>query len=379
MIINDIFDVQFKINGIEILESQLSVGFTATISENIYSGFPVCRVGFSTSGGFLDKCPIVDGTLMEFFITNKIYNTKESLKFRVSQVSTQILGKVFTFVIDGYLDFYEYFRNANRYAAYGLSSEIFKNVAEANNLNYSIDPTNDKQVWIPSETNVGTWLSTIANHGWYDEVSCMLWFMDRFKKLHYRNLSDLFYSSKNIAHFDYGKSAAKDIKENVFRYKTFSFNADTGLDNIKNGYSGRNHHFDLLSYQQISQNANKTRSITEIVNINKELSQNLAESFLEFDVGNFHEHYYLAAKQNKRLLSLLSTYIVLGCEQYMPIRLGDIVTFNPVSTGTDTLEIKSLKCKYIVSSLKTHITNKVLNMEVTLCTQGYNGASKESY
>lgn len=379
MIINSIYDVTFSLNGFELLNTKTASGFTATIVEDIMSGFPICQVTFTSSMEFLNNHPIVDGSIMRFSINNKIYNTKEDYTFRVSNVTAIPNGQLVLFSIDGFLDFYEFFRNANKYATFGLSSEVFKSVAEANNLQYDIDQTNDKQIWIPSEINVCTWLNLIAEHGWIDHTSCMIWFIDKFKKLSYKDISNAFYTNKNKKVFKFGAINASDAKKSVYRYKTLNFNMNTGLENVKSGYNGNSHHFDLLSYHEITQNANKVRSITEIININKELSQGLSEGFMEIDTGNFHPNYFMAENQNKRIRGTLSTFASLGCEYTMPIRLGEIVTLEPVSSGTQSLLIKSLNCQYVVSSLKTNINEVSVNMEVTLCTQGYNGRSQETY
>ena len=380
MIVNSIYDIKVKIGGYEILDSQIASGFSAIIEEDISNGFPICQIQFTSSREFLTNTPIVDGTPVEIRIYCEALGVDETLTFRVSAVKTVAMGFSFVFVLDCFLDFYELFRNCNKYAARGLSSEIFKNVAEQNKLKYNIDPTNDLQTWIPSELNLGSWLNVVANHGWFDMNSCMYWFMNRRKELFYKNLDKLFYETKNIRTFKFGNLMPGDIEGGVYRYKTIGFKMETGTENIFNrGYDGRNFHFDLLSYSLKTDNANKVRAITEIVNINKELSQGLEENNLAIDCGNFHEYYFMAEAQNSRIRSSLSTYTVLGCEYWMPVSLGEMYLLEPVASGTQDTYIPSLNCKYLISSIRTKITTAAVTMEVELCTQGFNGSSQESY
>lgn len=380
MIINGIYDVTFTINNIELLNSHIAAGFVFSYNENIVDGFPVCQAAFTTSYQFISSNPIVDGSLMIITIEDTISKTKETLMFRASAVKITPTMGVCSLTIEGYVDFYEFFRNPNKYAIYGLSSEVFSNVAQINRMNSDIDQTNDIQLWVPSEENVGSWLNLVAKHGWCSANSCMIWFVDRLRKLYYKDLGDLFYNSKNTKTFKYGSPLPTDKKENIYRYKSVDFSTDTGLENVKsNGYGGKNHRFDLLSYGIKTENANKVRAVTEIVNVNKELSQGVPENMMEFDVGNFHSHYFLAEKQNKRIRSLFSTYAKVISPYYLPIRLGEVVILVPSSNGTENEQVKSLNCRYIISSLSLTMTQNSISTNIMLCTSGYNGSSKESY
>lgn len=380
MIISDVYDVTFSINNIELLNKRIAGNFYFIYTEDMFSGFPVCKANFTTTYQFISETPIVDGSLIIVTIENKLYKTKETLRFRVSAVLIKGSENFCDITLEGYLDFYEFFRSANKYATYGLSSEVFSNVAKINNLNSEIDQTNDVQLWVPSEVNTGSWLNLVAKHGWCSTNSCMIWFIDRLRKLYYKDLGDLFYNNKENKTFEYGDQTPNDSKNKIYRYKSVTYGTNTGLENIKNnGYGGKNHRFDLLGYNIISENANKTRAVTEIVNVNKELSQGVTENMMEFDVGNFHSHYFLAEKQNKRIRSLFSTSAVLSCPYHAPMRLGEIVTLIPTTNGAENTRVKSLNCRYMISSLNVTITNFGINTEAILCTSGYNGTSKQSY
>jgi hypothetical protein len=380
MIINDIYEVFVFVNGCEILDSRIATNLNAAIKEDLYTGFPICKLSFCSTLLFLNTAAIVDGTPVTFKIESSVWNLKETLNFRVSSVTTTGVGGNFLYVLECYLDFYEIFRDPNKYAIRGTSSEVFKNVAKINNLVSLIDPTNDIQLWVPSETNLGEWLNYIMNYGWADFQSCMIWFMNRKKELFYKNLDSLFYESKNKKIFQYGNLKINDFENKIYRYKSISYKMTSGQENIFNrGYDGRNYHFDLLSNSHKTDNANKVRAITEIVNINKELSQGLEENMLEIDTGNFHPHYHMAATQNLRIRSSLSTYTLLACEYYLPIRIGEIVFLNPTSNGNAGTYMESLNCKYIISSIETIISESSLHMNVELCTQGFNGHSTQSY
>ena len=105
----------------------------------------------------------------------------------------------------------------------------------------------------------------------------------------------------------------------------------------------------------------------------------MGKSLLPFDVGNHHKNFFVAEMQNRRVLSTYSTYLGLSCELFRPIKLSQVCTVDATSTSREDGDIESLKIKYIISKIVTNISSSTVNMDVELCSQGYNGLSTESY
>lgn len=380
MIINNIYDAHINIGDIDILDPNFASQVSCKIEESITNSIPSCKISFYSSSEFLISCPIVDGTKITISINSEELNIDENYHFRVVKMTAVPFSNDLLFSLDCIIDFYEIFRNPIKYSMFGNSSEVFSKVAQINNLQGSIHQTNDSQVWLPTETNLGQWLSYIATHAWSSEASAFYWFLNKKKDFYFLDIDKLIYESKNIVKFYYGDISHDDIESRIVRYKNLAINMTPGEENLfNNGYNGNNYHFDLNSYSVKNENARKVRAVSEIVNINKELSQGLGENILQFDVGNHHKRFFLAESQNKRILSTFSTYILLSCEYFRPLKLSQVSTISAISSNSSNGEIGTMTIKYIVSKIITMITNSNISMDVELCSQGYNGTSTESY
>lgn len=380
MIINTDYDAHILIGSVDILESSVATQVTCKISESITSGVPTCKITFYSSADFITNHPIVDGTKVVIKIASKKFKTDETYYFRVTRMVAYPFNKDLMFSIDCIIDFYELFRTPIKYTLYGNSSEVFLGVAQENNLNCSVHQTNDAQLWSPSETNLGQWLSYISSHAWSSPSSAFYWFLNRTRDFFFLDIDKLVYESKNLVKFYYGDTLDDDIKNRIVRYKAIAIDTNPGEENLFNGgYNGNSYHFDLASYSTKRDNANKVRAVSEIVNINRELSKGLGENIMQMDVGNHHKNFFLAESQNRRILSTFSTYILLSCEFFRPLKLSQVSTINAKSSNSSGVELSSMKIKYIVSKIITTITSSNINMDVELCSQGYNGTSTESY
>lgn len=380
MIINTFYDIHISIGDIDVLEPSFATQVVCKINESVFSSVPVCEISFYSSADFLMNYPIVDGTKIVIKINSEQLNIDETYFFRVTRLRTIPHGSNLFFTINGIIDFYELFRDPIKYSMFGNSSEVFAKVVSENKLQGSIYQTNDSQLWVPTETNLGQWLSYIAAHAWSSESSAFYWFLNKKKNLYFLDIDKLIYESKNIVKFNYGDTLATDVDDRIVRYKNLFMDIKPGDENLYNsGYNGNNYHFDLLSYNTKHENANKVRAVSEIVNINKELSQGLGIDFLQFDVGNHHKNFFIADAQNKRILSTFSTYLILSCDYFRPLKLSQVSTINASSSNSSGKEINTMTIKYIVSQIITTITSSNISMDVELCSQGYNGRSTESY
>ena len=381
MIINKLYEVHILIGGMDIYDYGNASNLNCTITEDVFTGVPICALTFTSSPQFLSRFPIVDGTLVEIQIKSKVFKIDEKYNFRVAKLTATPNANLIFFELSCYLDFYELYRGALKYALCGNSSDVFQSVADRNNLQSMIHATDDRQVWVASEQNLANWLSTVAGRGWASDVSGMYWFVNRKKQLFYVDIDRLIYGTKAPrVTFQCGRTQLDDVENNIIKYQSFNITTNTGEENLfNNGYGGDNSHFSLLKYSVEDVQATKVRAASEIINISKELSQGLGETYSMIDTGNFHPHYYLAWEQNRRVLSTYSSYVNLVCEYFRPLNLSQVVTLKATASNKENSDINSLTLKYIISSLSIVINSSNIGMNIQLCSQGYNGKSTESY
>ncbi len=380
MIVNNLYDVSIKIGDIEILDNSNASKVECVIEESIYNHMPTCKIIFLSSTEFMDENPIIDGTKIVITVKSEAFNIIEQWNFRVMKLSAIPSGPDMLYSVIGVIDFYEFFRDPIKYSMKNNTSEVFKNIAKINNLSARIHNSQDNQLWVPSQVNLYQWLNYMAQHAWSSQQSAFCWCLDRNKTLFYVDIDRLIYESKNIPIFLYGDTTIEDVDNKIIRYKNLLINAESGNENLFNrGYDGEVYHFDLLSYSMQKQNANKVRAVSEIININKELSTGLKKDLSQFDVGNHHKNFFLAEAQNRRIISTFSTYVDLICEFFMPIKLSQVCTIKGSSHNSTVDSVNSINIKYIISKITTRINSSTVSMNVELCSQGYNGKSLESY
>lgn len=382
MIIKNIYDVSLFIGDVDILDGGSASKVQCTIEESIYNSIPMCKIVFLSSPEFVDETPIIDGTKVQIKIASESLNIDETIPFRVMKMSAFPHGNDILYSVECVIDFYELFRTPIKYSMNNNSSEIFKLIADQNGLaNSEIYTTQDKQLWSPSCGNLYQWMNYITQHSWASQQSAFFWALSRNKKLIFADIDRLVYNSKNISKFCYGDMQEDDIKNKIVRYKNMAIEMNPGPENLFNkGYDGENNYFDLLSYSTKKVNANKVRAVSEIININKELSFGLGKNISQFNVGNHHPNFFTAEVQNRRILSTFSTYVYLFSEFFSPINIAQVCFLEGQSHNTiKSEEINTLNIKYIISKIQTKISSSNINMNIELCSQGYNGKSTESY
>ena len=275
----------------------------------------------------------------------------------------------------GLLDFYDGYSHSNEFNIYGNSSDVFKQVAERFQLTSEIDETNDTQLWVAGENNLYQFLMDTCTYGWDDETSAMFWCMDRHKILLYKNFTNLLRKrSSTIGQFF--QQLATDPSQKIYGYSKANAQVMAGTENIINGgYGGQDHYFSLLDYDWQEVTANKVIAESNLINISKELSHGLAQSFYPFDVGNFHKNYYIAKKQNARILSTYSTYINVASSFFMPYRLGQVTNFTFTDGQDLDNKIKAVSGVFAICAIKINISMKAITCYLQLVMQGLNGIS----
>lgn len=379
MIVNNYYDVDIKINGISIFGSGNAAGVKCTISEEISSTIPMCNLEFHSTADFVGNLAIVDGSPIVITIKTANAQKEQVFYFRVTRLVGKPEKQFFRYFVTGVIDFYNLFYSSSKYAQISHSSDLFKNIATEFDLYAIIHQTKDKQLWVPSEQNLGKWLTNVASHGWASRTSGMVWYLDKEKRLYYLDIDRWMLDNSNPIIFNSGQLTVNNLQNGVVNFGSMIMDADTGKENLfNNGYGGENRFFSVTDYNWHTFSPNQVRASSNIININKALSNGLEDNFCEFDVGNYHANYFLARDQNARVLSTYSTYITLNCELYHPVYLGQVATVGQQALNTD-IQISSFNNKCFISGIKTFINSKEVSMQVTLCTQGYNGYSSESY
>ncbi|MBO4622548.1 MAG: hypothetical protein J5691_01540 [Bacilli bacterium] len=381
MQVQDEYELNIYVDGLNIFEAPGVMFLGGEITEAICNPVPTCKLKLSIPVGWLDERSIVDGTIFLIEIKNDDMNLYESMKFRVFNLTKIEINQDFVKVdIDGIINFYDGYKDGNPYNQYSTSADLFRNAAAMAGLECDVDDTNDEQLWVAGENNLYQFLMKTATHGWADETSAMFWCLDRHKILLYKNLTTLFRTrSNNIGTFI--QLPRPDPKEKAYGYTQASVSVQSGYENLINGgYGGGDHYFDLLEYDWKEVTAKKVIAESNLINISKELSDGLAESWYPFDVGNFHKNYWKAKKQNSRILSTYSTYVNVACSYFMPYRLGQIVRFNFTDSQDIENRIQLVSGIFSICAIKIKFDTKAITCNLQLVMQGLNGTtSREVY
>ena len=383
MNIQSIYDLDIFIDGLNIFEAPGVNLLGARIMESVTNSIPTCALTLMVPVNWINQRSIVDGTKIRFDIKSTFYEISESLYFRLFDITelkiNQSLCKV---ELNGVIDFHPGYRFYPQFNMYGSSADIFKQVANTFKLTNDIDTTDDYQLWIAGSNNLYQHLSNITKFGWTSETSAMLWYFDRHKKLFYKDLTRAFRTrdKNNWAFIQLPRYY--NSKEKGYGYSSATLTIPSGTENLLHeGYGGDDKYFDLLSYQWKYPTARKVVAESNLINISKELSHGLATNWYPFDVGNFHKNYWLARKQNTRILATYSTYAVIQCEFLMNYNLGQIVSFALMDSQDKENTIEMATGAFMITDISIHITTQAITSVVKLAMQGLNGqaTSRETY
>ena len=374
---NGRYNLSVFIDDLDVLSSGCLLG-KCTLFESIYSHIPSCDMNIVVPSKMMDQRSIVDGSKIRFEIEFCFEEgkPKESYTYRIYSIERlELKEKYIDLTIKGVIDFYEGYTEANKYNAMGNTSDIFKSIAQRNNLASSIDLTNDKQLWVAGQRNVYDFMQFISERGWIDTTSCMYWALDRHKILLYKNLTTLL-ANRSDTIYTFKQNSHTENERLTYGYTQCYSLIPSGEENIYGyGYGGNGYCFDLLEYKQNVINARKAVAWSNLFNINKELSRGLSDVFFPFDVGNYHANYNTAKIQNKRLLSTYSTYTILDSQYFQPYRLGQIVNLEYIDSSNPEYKINCLTGIRCISSIRINISMSSISSKIELAMQGLNGRS----
>ena len=382
MQVQSIYDLNISIDDLNIFEAPGVVFNSADIYESIGNPLPVCEISLIVPLDWINNRSIVDGTKFKFHIVSKTLDIDEVYTFRLFNIKKleQVQNNV-NLLIEGILDFYDGYSHANDFNMYGPSSEIFKTIASTFGITADIDSTNDSQLWVAGQKNIFQFFNYLMHYGWVNETSAMFWCFDRKKTLLYKNLTTLFRNRQDKV-YSFIQASIPNLKNKQFVYSKVVGSIQSGVNNLRNdGYGGSDTYFDLLSYNWIDVSAKKVVAESNLINISKDLSRGLSQEWFSFDVGNFHKNYYLAYKQNKRILSTYSSFITLTTEYLQKFRLGEIVNFDYIDSKDQSNKLTALSGVYMIDAIHTKISLSKINSSLELVMQGLNGKAitQETY
>lgn len=372
-----IYDVELLIDGLSPFNTNGVSFVSLDIYEAIMNPVPNCVLRMIIPLKWLENRTITDGTLLTIGIKAPKQNIDERYDFRLFNIEKLKLNQNFVTVeISGVIDFYQGYKAGNDINSYGKSSEMFTKIASLGGLQTDIDPTNDAQLWIAGERNIYLFMSDIAAHGWIDETSAMFWCIDRQKRLLYKNLTTLFRNrQENIYTFTQRPPEQKTDK--LYFYNNVEGHILSGTNNLQNeGYGGEDYYFDLTSYATKSVAARKVVAESKMINISKVLSQGVITQIYPMDVGNFHKNYYLALKQNKRILSTYSTYLTITTGNLQSFRLAQICNIEFMDSQTRDNKSTTVSNVCMIDAIHTTITTSNITAVLEVTMQGLNNPSK---
>lgn len=380
MIVSGI-NVTIRLDDLMIIGSNGGVSLhQCLIQESLEYPLPNCTLSFDANDQFLKDHPITDGTLVEIHLYKDDNSLNEYYTFRVYNLDLGIMNNYIRYTLSCYLDVYQLFFSGEGFAANTYSSEIFRSVAKSLKIPSNIDTTLDKQLWVPSNFDLLRWLSNISKYGYIDELSCMLWGIEKNKTLLYKNLSSIIKSTpkENLLKL-IPTNDNNTPDDNSLPYNSAQPTFYSGIENLRyRGYGGYDTYFHLPSYSSKKVSASKVVASSNMLNINRELSQGLEPTQQAFDVGNFHQHYYEAYMQNLRQLSTYSTYMTVLLEEWSnklrlltPVILEYSVSGMNPNSG-DSSRIESLSSVYVIDKVTTIINAGEISQAIQIMGQGYN-------
>lgn len=373
---NDLYNLDITIDGLSLFTTDRTILVSADIYEAIMNPIPTCALEVYIPTEWLDNRTISDGTVIKFIIKSEMLNINEICNFRIFNINKLSLDqRQAHLILDGSLDFFNGYQAGNHHNMFGTSSAVFQNIANEYNLTSDIDTTNDSQLWVAGMKNVYQFMVNIAEYGWVNETSGMFWCFDRHKTLLYKNLTTLFRNRQDKVHtFVQLPLEALKEKEKQYEYAIIDASIQSGTNNIGNeGYGGEEYYFDTNSYSLMPVAARKAVAESKAMNISKELSQGLLDSQYPFNVGNFHPNYYLAYKQNRRILATYSTYMKIQCQHLQNFRLGQIVNVEFLDSQTRDNKTMAMTNVGIIDAIHVKLSKQYITANVEVAMQGLNG------
>lgn len=385
----DIYQVSIELKDADITKA-IRVN-SCNIYESISQLIPTCEIDLTLPIDLINFKPEIfsDGTPITISLKTrddfKGFQINETYNFRLYKIAELEVDSVFLHcIVYGIFDCYKLFEDGNQYNANANTSEIVCKIAGVCGLQCEKDGTSDKQLWIAGEKNARDFIKYMAKYGYINDTSGIFWCVTRNKKLIYKNIITAFNNCSNGSCKTLLPAAGFDKNNKVITCTNLITTVNNGENNIKHsGYGGKDSYFVLKDYKLKKAYCNKTSACSSCCNVNSELSKGLSTVWPGFDVGNVHEKYYQAPRQNDRILAMFSTEFEAYCQFMQPCELTNVLDIKYAysyakSSDSNINILNPFSTKAMVHSHRIEISPMGVSSYIGLVMQGLNINAEKS-
>lgn len=371
--IQRLYSLEIYINNRPLSEQEGVVYQGAAIHESFLDPIPTLKLQLILPTVWLDLHEICEGKPIKIILKSEVFNLDEKYEFRIHNIeSINHVANEVQVVLDCVLDVFDIFGKPNTFNMYGNSSDVFRRIASECKLKSDIDDTNDRQLWCSFKDSAYYFMSRLAQHGWVDYTSAMMWTIRKDKTLLYKNITNMFSSvSSSTPTF----VQTKTDEDNVYLYSNISSKSLAGKNNLQNGGYGSNENytFDIMNYEYKKVGANEIKCNSKFLNLDKSLKSDTISNWYPFDFGNYHENYFKAVTQNQITLASYNTYTDIFSQFSKGYKLGEVVNVKYQNSNNDTYNCDALTGVYLIYDLITTFDIlRGVSSNVGLVMQGYN-------
>lgn len=249
----------------------------------------------------------------------------------------------------------------------GLSGDMIKFLAGQAGLRTEIDPTNDKQVWLPNRRPLVEYARKVADHGWASNSSCMLMCINEKGVLKYKNLERLIAGGIQKR---FGRSANIDhlVTQVLINDKSGAYNQSGAYGSTSTGEKLPGIVYELNKILGIR--------MANVMNFSSLLSTAMGRfggrvDFNPIDSGNTHKKYHEAAHQNRRIKSMFGLDAHILVPGFTGTDLLSLVNWDAMSPAVDAgYTIPGYSGNYLVTNKVMTIRGNQYVEKLTLTTNG---------
>ncbi len=316
---------------------------------------PVARLVMTDAGGFFQNTvPLTDGLKMQILLGPS--NSKAiAYNFRLFRPHTRVAQTGMRMQMDMYFDNPVYFGGTTTQALTGSSSDAIQTIAFSNGLDFEVDPTQDPQVWLPSNNRWCQFARDIAMAGWKSSNSLMQMVLTEQGLLRYKDIGSYTYGGQ-IPIFRIG---TLETDGTYFPVQSWKRTSVSGFHNFRGAYHGAQQAQSYLEPNGI-QGTHSTVGVTrsgQFLDMNSSVKDSLQGGLLyewsEIDCGNTHPNYLQATYQNARLHRTNAQRISLLTISQTKVNVLDEVkvqVFTPSVAGEVPTEYQDVAGNYVVES-----------------------------
>ena len=294
----------------------------------------------------LDTLNLQDGLKIRVTIKRSQENT-ETYNFRKFNHQRSGQGGVFSYVMDGYLDFPQFWSGTSAASINGTSGDALSKIASTCGLKYDGITTSDPQLWLQRNQTYSKFARTIEASAYIDDQSYMKWGVQFDGTLTYRNLSNL--GTATI------KLVARQVQSDALTVVDYAAATNSGLTNAVSGYNSTQQEQSMLGESKSNasidfQSDSRSPMVSTTV---KEAAAHGDQSFAPLDFGNVHPKSARAVYQNQRYAGLLNTDVEFLFMEPTTMKLMQPFTF--AADSQDLTQDAAFSGDYAISGQAIYI------------------------